>query len=504
MATAFLLAVSSTGLAGESQDPLSRYAVVYQAECAVCHGDRLEGAAQGTPLVGVDLVHGDSVAAITASITNGFPAKGMPKWSKALSSAEIKNLALFILETRADLNYQNFNYDAELVIPEGTVATEQHAYRMETIIDDLDPLPFSIAPLPDGRILLTERKRGLSVVTTDGTRTYVEGTPRTYDDTYTIGAVEQEWGIGWMLEVAIHPDYAENQWVYLHFGDRCSDCNERSRRLNEPVSMNRLIRGRIEAGQWVDEETIWHADMRFYSPFTDLARGGRIAFDGAGHVYFSVGMGLDNNTGIQDLATPWGKIHRVYDDGRIPPDNPFVDTEGAITSIWTYGHRSPQGLEFRHDTGELWGTEMGPRGGDEVNRLQRGRNYGWPLYSKGLNYNGSPVAYGRPPSEVSLDEIEQPIVDLSPSPAVSSFVFYAGDAFDQWRGDILVGSLKARTLMRMALDGNEVVHVEPLFTDLARVRDIEIDHNGDVLVLFENHSGGRIVRMMPADSRARR
>lgn len=147
---------------------------------------------------------------------------------------------------------------------------------------------------------------------------------------------------------------------------------------------------------------------------------------------------------------------------------------------------------------------MGPRGGDEVNRLQRGRNYGWPLYSKGLNYNGSPVAYGRPPSEVSLDEIEQPIVDLSPSPAVSSFVFYAGDAFDQWRGDILVGSLKARTLMRMALDGNEVVHVEPLFTDLARVRDIEIDHNGDVLVLFENHSGGRIVRMMPADSRARR
>lgn len=496
---ALLMAGCLSGFAAEENSPLGRYGVVYQAQCAVCHGERLEGAAQGTPLVGADLVHGESVEAIGESIASGFPEKGMPEWSKSLSDAEIKNLALYISETRANLNYADFNYSAEFAIPEGIIATEKHAYRMETIVDGLDPLPFSIAPLPDGRILLSERKRGLSIISADGERSaYIEGTPKTYDDTYII-AVEQEWGIGWMLEVALHPDYADNEWVYIHFGDRCSDCNEMSRRLKQPVSMNKLIRGRIKEGRWVDEEVIWQADIQFYGTATDLARGGRIAFDDAGHVFISVGLGSLDHTGIQDLSTPWGKTHRVYDDGRIPPDNPFVETEGAVASIWTFGHRSPQGLEFRHETGDLWGTEMGPRGGDEVNRLLPGRNYGWPLYSKGLNYDGTTVAYGRPPSEVGLDDIEQPVVDLSPSPAVSSFVFYAGDAFARWRGDILVGSLKARTLMRMELDGNDVVHVESLFTDLARVRDVEVGRDGEVLVLLENNSGGRIVRLVAQD-----
>ena len=160
--------------------------------------------------------------------------------------------------------------------------------------------------------------------------------------------------------------------------------------------MNKLVRGRIEDGSWVDEEVLWQADIEHYTAMPDMAAGGRIAFDDAGHVFFSVGMkGGSEFAGIQDLSLPYGKIHRLNDDGSVPADNPFVGTANALATIWTYGHRSPQGLEFDRVTRQLWGTEMGQRGGDEVNRLVRGRNYGWPLFSKGLKYDGSPVDYGK-------------------------------------------------------------------------------------------------------------
>ena len=235
-------------------------------------------------------------------------------------------------------------------------------------------------------------------------------------------------------------------------------------------------------------------------PSSDIGAGGRIAFDDDGHVFVSVGVRLDNHTGVQDLAVPWGKIHRLYDDGRVPLDNPFVEKAGALKTIWTYGHRSPQGLEFRHETGKLWETEMGPRGGDEVNRLLPDRNYGWPLYSKGLNYDGTPVAYGKDLGiEFDLKDIEQPVVDLLPSPAVSSFIFYDGKSFPKWCHNIIVSSLKGRCLYRMELDGNKVVHSETLITGLARFRDIETAPNGDILLLLEDSAGSKIVRLTPAN-----
>jgi glucose/arabinose dehydrogenase len=499
-----LLAISSGGLAAEESNPLNgqSYGMLFRTQCAVCHGDNLQGAAQGTPLIGVDLVHGDSIEEISNSIARGFPERGMPEWSKTLSETQIKTMALYISETRSGLNYANFNYDTAFTTPLGEIETEHHTFSLETVIDGLDPLPYSIAPLPDGRILLTEKKRGLSIISRDGEQSaLIEGTPQTFDDTFIL-SVKQEWGWGWMLDVAIHPNYEENGWVYIHFGDRCSDCNEISRSLNSIVSMNKLIRGRIKDGKWLDEEVVWQSAIKFYGVVPDIAAGGRISFDGEDHVFFSVGMkGIDNHTGIQDLSIPWGKIHRVLDDGRIPLDNPFIDVDGALKSIWTYGHRSPQGLEFRQQTGELWGTEMGPRGGDEVNRLLPGRNYGWPLYSKGVNYDGSAVAYGnRLGIEFELEDIEQPVVDLSPSPAVSSFIFYDGEAFPNWQNNIIVGSLKARSLFRMEIKDNEVIHTETLLKDLARFRDIEIGPRGEIYVLLEHNSGGQIIRLVPSET----
>jgi len=251
----------------------------------------------------------------------------------------------------------------------------------------------------------------------------------------------------------------------------------------------------------VDQEVIWKAAPETYTPTPDMAAGGRTSFDPRGYVFISVGMkGWDNHTGIQDLSLPYGKIHRVWDDGRIPDDNPFVDSPGALPSIWTYGHRSPQGLEFDPRSGRLWGTEMGPRGGDEINLLRPGRNYGWPLTSKGVDYDGTPVEYGRDLGIVfDLADIEQPLVDLTPSPAVSSFVVYAGDAFPAWRGDLIVGSLKATELYRFRFEGETPVAQEVLLRDLARIRDVETTPDGSLLLLLEHADGGRIVRLVPAD-----
>ncbi len=263
--------------------------------------------------------------------------------------------------------------------------------------------------------------------------------------------------------------------------------------------MNRLIRGRIRDGAWVDQEIIWQADIDSYTNTTDLAAGGRIAFDDDGHVYISIGMKdtLDF-MGIQDLGLPYGKIHRVRDDGTIPPDNPFTDTPDALATTWTYGHRSTQGLEFNARTGDLWNTEMGPRGGDEINRLVRGGNYGWPIFTTGVNYDGRPVDVAdKLGVELAREDAVFPVVDMTPAPAISSFIFYDGQEFPGWRGNMIVGTLRATDLLRMEVVDDEVVHTEVLLEDLARFRDIETGPTGKLYVLLEHATGGQIIRIAP-------
>jgi glucose/arabinose dehydrogenase len=473
----------------------------FNEQCAVCHGEDLRGAALGTPLVGVDLRHGNSVKEIAKSIASGFPESGMPAWSETLKENKIWNLALYVAEQRQGTTILDKRAGIPLILPAGTVVSEHHAFRIEKIVDGLDSMPFAIAPLPDGRILLSERMRGLSIISREGKKSApVKGTPPVYDDSgLFLGQVQ---GIGWMLDVGIHPQFEENGWIYIHHTDRCSDCNDLSRRGNQPVSMNRLVRGRIKDGEWVDEEIIWQADIEAYTNTSDLAAGGRIAFDDKGYVYFSIGMkGPLDFMGIQDLSLPYGKIHRVHDDGRIPADNPFVDDPDALDSIWTYGHRSVQGLEFNPQTGDLWNTEMGPRGGDELNRLVPGGNYGWPVFTTGVNYDGRPVdVAGKLGIELDADEAEFPVVDMTPSPAISSFIFYNSPEFPGWKSNIIVGTLRATDLLRMEVVDNQVVHTEMLLEDLARFRDIEIGPSGQLYVLLEHATESQIIRLVPVAS----
>jgi len=485
--------------------PADVVAALYESECAVCHGSDLRGAAQGTPLVGNELVYGDSLEALTKSTADGFPDRGMPAWSDTLTSDQVHALALFIAEQRQGTSIRDFRYTAPLQVPEGPQVSAVQTFSLTTVADGLDPLPYSIAPLPDGRILVTEKKRGLRIISPDGAVSDpIPGTPPVYDDSFNLGG--QPMGLGWMMEVAIPPDFADTGWVYLHYGDRCSGCNLASRASGWPVSMNKVVRGRMRDGAWTDEQAVWQAPVETYTAMPEIAAGGRITFDDDGHVFFSVGMkGPTEPEGVQDLSKPYGKIMRAGAGGGAPDSNPFAADPAAVPAIWTVGHRSPQGLEFDSVTGLLWGTEMGPRGGDEINIIKAGLNYGWPLVSQGVNYDGTPLTFAEQLG-ITFDpaDLTPPLVDLTPAPAVSSFVVYRGEMFPEWQGDLIVGTLRASDLLRFDVeydaDGTpRIVGRETLIEDIARVRDVEVAPDGALLILLEHDSGGRVVRMQNAD-----
>ena len=500
--TAFGLSLTKISIAqqeAEAYSGVTESRLMFQENCSVCHGENLEGTGQGSPLRG-DLVHGESIEAIVTSITNGYEVQGMPSWRDIFSPTEIRGLAMYLMETRNNVGYVTSNYDTNLTIPDEVFETSLHDFSLEIIAEDLDPLPFSIEPMPNGDILVTEKTKGVRIIRQDGERSdLIQGTPTAFDDIYRLESrIDIERGMGWLFDIKLHPNYVENGWIYLYHSHRCTDCNEASRREERPVSMNRLVRGRLDGINWIDQEVIWRAPIEDYFFAGDVGAGGRITFDNRGHVYFSIGMKCGGQGGgIQNLATPCGKIHRVNDDGSIPEDNPYFGVENVYESIYTYGHRSPQGLEYDHSNGELWGSEHGPRGGDEINRLLPAENYGWPLYSTGLHYDGSRVNGLDLGIAFELSDIIQPVVDMTPSPAVSSFMISQSEKFPNWKGDFIVGSLKSRSLFRIDIENNRFVETETLFEGIGRIRDVEMGLDGTIYLLFEHREGGKIVSLVP-------
>ena len=483
----------------EAYSGVTESRLMFQENCAVCHGESLEGTGQGSPLRG-SLIHGESIEAIVTSITNGYEVQGMPSWRDIFSPTEIRGLAMYLMETRNNVGYVTSNYDTDFTLPDEVFETSLHDFSLEIIADDLDPLPFSIEPMPNGDILVTEKTKGVRIIRQDGERSdLIQGTPTAFDDIYRLESrIDIERGMGWLFDIKLHPNYVENGWIYLYHSHRCTDCNEASRREERPVSMNRLVRGRLDGINWIDQEVIWQAPIEDYFFAGDVGAGGRITFDNRGHVYFSIGMKCGGQGGgIQNLATPCGKIHRVNDDGSTPEDNPYFGVENVYESIYTYGHRSPQGLEYDHSNGELWGSEHGPRGGDEINRLLPAENYGWPLYSTGLHYDGSRVNGLDLGIAFELSDIKQPVVDMTPSPAVSSFIISQSEKFPNWKGDFIVGSLKSRSLFRIDIENNRFVETETLFEGIGRIRDVEMGLDGTIYLLFEHGEGGKIVSLVP-------
>lgn len=505
-----LLATSIVPAVAEDQGARSQDVAaigrLFNERCAVCHGEQLQGSAQGVALVGRELSGGALAAELEGSIARGRPERGMPAWSQTLSATEIRALAIYVAEKRAGFREDDnrFRVADPIVLPAGIVHSERQDFRVDTVVEGLDPLPSSMAILPDGGLLLTEKHGGLVRIARDGRRTLIAGTPRIAGRD---PAIPLTFGVdmstGWMLAVALHPRYRSNGWIYLAYGDICEDC-PRTDAANPLLStMTKVVRGRIRDGRWVDEQPIWSVGHEHYTQLPDVLAGGLMAFDEAGHLFIVVGM-KNENDGVQDLGRPWGKIHRVYDDGRIPADNPFVKTPGAMPSIWSYGHRNPQGIFYDARTRQLWSSEHGPRGGDEINLIRSGRNYGWPLTSLGVNYDGTTVdgwkKYGVP---FDLSAIEQPVVEFTPSPALSAVLVCRSRQFAAWQEDFLVGSLKARELYRVTLEKGRPVHRETLLRDIGRIRDVQQSPDGDLWLLIEHAAGGRILRLSPVGRGAR-
>ena len=431
--------------------------------CASCHGAKLTGG-QAKSLLDDEWSFGGDDTSLAESIRNGREDAGMPPFGGALSEEEIRALVIFIREQRKQHERDQTTFAA----PEGdtVVESEKHAFRVETVVDGLE-IPWSIAFLPDGRMLVTEKAGRLRIVENGRLAPEpIAGTPEVWSE-----------GQGGLLDVAVHPDHEKNGWVYLSFSDPGED----------DTAMTAVVRGRVRDGQWVDEETLFRAPAETYRKGR-VHFGSRFVFDG-GYLFFTIGE-RGQQDDAQDVTRPNGKVHRLHDDGRVPDDNPFVDQKDAIPSIWSYGHRNPQGLARHPVTGDLYDAEHGPRGGDELNLVERGSNYGWPVITYGMNYDGTPIT-----NLTAKEGMEQPVVHWTPSLAVCAIDFYVGDRFPGWRHDLFLSSLAAEELVRLEIQDRKVVHQEVLFKGIGRVRDVVSGPDGYLYVSLEP---GRIARLVPA------
>jgi glucose/arabinose dehydrogenase len=438
---------------------------IYREQCASCHGQNLEGGLGGSLVDGV-WRHGADDESVARVIREGVVENGMPGYGAVLDEAQTRSLVVYIREmaTQAAERQTDFNRP----LPEAVVRSEVHAYRLETVAEGLE-IPWSLAFLPNGWLLVTERAGRLRMIENGR----LQSAPVT--STPTVWAQGQ----GGLLAVAPHPDHATNGWIYLAYSDVGPG----------GTAMTAIVRGRIRDGRWTDQQDIFRAPQALYK------RGGvhfgcRLVFQD-GYLFFTIGdRGAQNEA--QDLGRPNGKVHRIHDDGRVPADNPLVRTRGAWPTIWSYGNRNPQGLALHPATGELWETEHGPRGGDELNVIRPGRNYGWPVITHGMNYNGTPIT-----AFTAKEGMEQPVLHWTPSIAVGDMAFYTGAAFSQWQNNLFVTTLAPEELRRLVIEDGRVTHQEVIFKGIGRVRAIAEGPDGYLYIGLE--SPGRVVRLVPAE-----
>jgi glucose/arabinose dehydrogenase len=355
--------------------------------------------------------------------------------------------------------------------------SKYHDYRVVTVADGFE-IPWSMAFLPDGDMLVTERAGRLRIVR-DGELLAdpVPGVPEVFAR-----------GQGGLMDVVPHPDFATNRLLYLSYSKPLADPDS---------STTAIIRGRFENDRLTDVEELFVANTNGRGHY-----GSRIIFDGQGFLYFSVGDRQAPPSGdleshpAQDPTNHHGTINRIHDDGRIPTDNPFIGDQGVEPTIWSYGHRNPQGLAIDPNTGRIWSTEHGPQGGDEVNLIQPGMNYGWPVVGYGVNYGE-----GRRIHESTTREgMENPSHVWVPSIGTSGLMVYTGDRFPAWRGNLFAGGLSGEMVARLTLDGEVVVSEETLVHRMGRIRDVRQGPDGFIYVAIEDRSGAPspIVRLEPA------
>ena len=325
---------------------------------------------------------------------------------------------------------------------------EQTKYGTETIVDGIE-VPWGMTFLSEKELLVTEKK-GVLYRVSNGNKTEVGGLPEVYKR-----------GQGGLLDVAVHPDFKSNNLIYMTLSSHIE---------GDKGGNTALYQAKLNANTLEDVKLLYKA-----TPNTTKGQhwGSRIVFDDDGHLFFSVGDRGNRDVNPQDLKRDGGKIYRLNLDGSIPSDNPFINTDGAKKAVFSYGHRNPQGMTVHPKTGEIWENEHGPKGGDEINIIQKGKNYGWPVITYGINYSGTPIT-----DERSRPGMEQPFYYWVPSIAPSGMAFSSSRVYKKWKGDLFVGSLKFKYLEHLVIKKGKVVKREKILNGIGRIRNVKEGPDG--------------------------
>lgn len=435
-------------------------AINYQNFCGGCHGEKMDA------FVDRRWKHGNTKADLFKAIKLGYADEGMPAFDSAFTEKAINDLAAYIV-TGVE-NLKKYNFQNDIVIKKNYFKSASMAVKLDTVMKGIK-VPWGMAFLPGGGMLITER----------GGKLYLKKGKNNIDSIAGVPDVVAE-GQGGLMDVILHPQFSKNKFIYLSY-------SKPKKTDSAVLATTAIMRAVLDGNQLRDQQIIFEAQP--YSR-TRHHYGSRMVFGKDGKLYFSVGERGNEKQNPQTTSNDLGKIHRINDDGSIPPDNPFVKTPGAKPSIYSYGQRNPQGLLLFPPTGELWETEHGPRGGDELNLIKKGANYGWPVITYGINYDG------RIMSKISAAPgMEQPLTYWIPSIGPSGLAFVTGNRYPAWKGNLLVGSLRFKYLSRCVLKGNKVVKQEMLLKNIGRLRDVRMGPDGYIYIAVENP--GYVFRLVP-------
>ena len=373
----------------------------------------------------------------------------------------IYGVLLFLIPKTLSANdFQNWDDSIE--------KTQKEVFRVETFAEGFD-VPWGMTFLPNKDLIVSDRNGNLwRIKYNSKIKNKISGLPKV-----------RYKGQGGLLDIEVHPDFMDNKFLYISFSDYLES--------NKNKSFTSIFRFKLQDNKLIDKKIIFQANNKFYSR-SNIHYGIRMVFDKNRFLYFSIGD-RGSRDQAQLLNYPNGKIHRLHDDGSVPMDNPFINVNNAIKSIWTYGNRNPQGLAIHPVSDIIFETEHGPKGGDELNIISPGNNYGWPEITYGKNYSGTTIT-----KYTHKEGMEQPVIHWTPSIAVCGIDFYDSNVFKNWENNLLVTSLKFENLYRLTIKKNKVIDQEIIYSAGSRIRDVETGPDGSIYVALEDP--GRIIRFI--------
>jgi glucose/arabinose dehydrogenase len=439
---------------------------IYKKYCAGCHGGKLEGNS-ASKLIKEDWAYGKGREAIHQNIKSGIPNTEMMGWGSVLKDEQITAVVDFILAA------QEKKPAAKTPIP-NQITTQDYVLKIEKLVTEGIRTPWGIEFVDKNKALITEKGGNIRwLINGKLDPQPIRGLPQTHTQSST----------GGYMDIALDPKFSKNGWVYLGYSHTNSNISDKA-----APGMTKIIRGRIKGHQWTDEQTL------FEVPDSLMVVGGdrwgcRFLFDKDGYLYFTIGD-MGKAMASQELSRATGKIFRINPDGSVPKDNPFVKVPNALPAIFTIGNRNVQGLAQHPVTGQIWATEHGPRGGDELNILKKGANYGWPVITYGVDYDGKIVS-----DKDHQEGMEQPVIQWTPSIAVCPAEFCISPLFPKWKNNLMVGALAYEELQRLIIDKDKVTAREMILKGFGRVRDIKTSPDGAIYVLLNKPD--MILRITP-------